>query len=154
MALLMKQISQIESISSHSHESKTDLKGDLVNKSVEKSDAEWIDKKQTTNKTIALNKENLNDKTTSVLPSKMVIEEAAQFEESYVEKPVKRRDADGPVQDQPEKETSTHKRVKTEQDELVNQMVSIILAFLLNSCSNSQNLIQYILFYLVKFFFD
>lgn len=105
---------------------------------------ESTDKTPTENETIALKKEDSDDEKPLPTLAKTLFEEAAQVEQSNVEKPVERRDTDAPVQDQP----------KAIQNELVDRMVSIFLAFLLNLCSKSQNLIQYIGTIHVKFFFE
>lgn len=85
------------------------------------SDDESTDKTPTENETIALKKEDSDDEKPLPTLAKTLFEEAAQVEQSNVEKPVERRDTDAPVQDQP----------KTIQDELVDQRFIIFLAFLL-----------------------
>lgn len=103
-------------------ESSIDLTDDLGNESRDNSDYESTDRTPRKIETFASNKENLDDETLLETPPKTMLE--AMVEQSNVKKPVEIREPNGPVQDQPEKETSTHERIETIQDGLVDQMVS------------------------------
>lgn len=100
------------------------IQGKSSDESDDDSDDESTNKTRTKNETIGLNKENSDDGTSLTTPPKTQFKGGATNERSNVEKPVKRRDTNAPVQDRPGNDTWKHERVPIIQDELVEKMVS------------------------------